>query len=113
MLRYSFVACTFALISTCRSRNIAVKRWDDLQVKHAWAEVPRGWELHSAAPEDYRFDMRISLKQDKFDDLVTALYEVSDPAHAKYVYRPPLHLHATVVDVHPMQIRSASFKGGC
>ncbi|PIL34082.1 hypothetical protein GSI_03793 [Ganoderma sinense ZZ0214-1] len=60
------------------------KRWDDFGVKHAWDEVPRGWELHGPAPTDYTFDMRIALRQDRFDDLVTALYEVSDPTHERY-----------------------------
>ncbi|KAI0794109.1 subtilisin-like protein [Fomes fomentarius] len=66
------------------SKPLASKRWDDFEVKHAWTEVPRGWELHGPAPSDYTFDMRIGLKQDRFDELVTALYEVSDPAHARY-----------------------------
>ncbi len=65
------------------SKPLASKRWDDFEVKHAWTEVPRGWELHGPAPSDYIFDMRIGLKQDRFDELVTALYEVSDPAHAR------------------------------
>lgn len=59
------------------------KRWEDFGVRHAWDEVPRGWELHGPAPADYTFDMRIALKQDRFDDLVTALYEVSDPVHER------------------------------
>lgn len=59
------------------------KRWGDFGVKHAWDEVPRGWELHGSAPADYTFDMRIALKQDRFDDLVAALYEVSDPTHER------------------------------
>ena len=63
------------------SASLSSKRWEALDVKHAWAEVPRGWELHSPAPADYTFDLRIGLKQNKFDDLVTALYEISDPAH--------------------------------
>ena len=59
------------------------KRWDDFGMKHAWDEVPRGWELHGPAPADYTFDMRIGLQQDKFGELVTSLYEVSDPAHQR------------------------------
>lgn len=59
------------------------KRWDDLEVKHAWIERPRGWTLHSAAPADYKFNLRIALKQDKFGDLLTHLYEVSDPSHER------------------------------
>ena len=76
-------ALILGLAHLAASKPRAVKRWDDFGVKHAWAEVPRGWELHGPAPPDYTFDMRIGLKQDKFDDLVTALYEVSDPAHER------------------------------
>nr|VWP02127.1 Eukaryotic translation initiation factor 3 subunit G (eIF3g) (Eukaryotic translation initiation factor 3 RNA-binding subunit) (eIF-3 RNA-binding subunit) (Translation initiation factor eIF3 p33 subunit homolog) (eIF3 p33 homolog) [Ganoderma boninense] len=72
-------ALILGLAHLAASKPLAVKRWDDFGVKHAWAEVPRGWELHAPAPPGYTFDMRIGLKQDKFDDLVTALYEVSDP----------------------------------
>ncbi|KAJ7623726.1 peptidase S8/S53 domain-containing protein [Roridomyces roridus] len=60
------------------------KRWTDLSVKHAWVEIPRGWEYHSAPPADHLLDMRIGLKQDKIDQLISSLYEVSDPAHEKY-----------------------------
>ena len=79
-------AFLLALAQLAASKPLAAKRWDDFQVKHAWVEVPRGWELHGPAPSDYTFDMRIGLKQDKFDELVTALYEVSDPAHERYVH---------------------------
>ena len=62
------------------------KRWDDdFQVKHAWNDVPSGWNLHQLAPLDHVIDMRISLTQDKFEELVTALYEVSDPSHERSV----------------------------
>ncbi|KAH9940879.1 subtilisin-like protein [Epithele typhae] len=66
------------------SKPLSVKRWDDFEVKHAWAEVPRGWTLHAPAPADYMFDMRIGLRQNRFDELVSSLYEVSDPAHSRY-----------------------------
>ncbi|EJD07658.1 subtilisin-like protein [Fomitiporia mediterranea MF3/22] len=61
------------------------RRWDDFEVKHAWIDVPRGWVVHSedAAP-DHVLDMRIGLKQDKFDKLVEELYQVSDPRHERY-----------------------------
>ena len=77
-------ALLLGLIQLAASKPLA-KRWDDFEVKHAWAEVPRGWELHAPAPSDYTFDMRIGLTQDKFDELVSTLYEVSDPAHSRYV----------------------------
>lgn len=59
------------------------KRWDDFSVKHSWSEIPRGWELHGPAPADHTMDMRIGLKQDKLEELIATLYEVSDPAHEK------------------------------
>jgi tripeptidyl-peptidase-1 len=61
------------------------KRWDDFRTKHEWAEIPRGWQVHSDAPADHVLEMRIGLKQDKFDELVRHLYEVSDPDHERYV----------------------------
>lgn len=61
------------------------KRWDEFETKHAWAELPRGWELHGDVPADHKLEMRIGLKQDKFDELIRQLYEVSDPDHGRYV----------------------------
>ncbi|KAL4252873.1 tripeptidyl-peptidase II [Abortiporus biennis] len=74
----------FALVQVVVSTPLLSKRWDDFDVKHAWVEVPKGWELHGPAPADHRFTMRVGLKQDKFEDLVSTLYEVSDPFHPKY-----------------------------
>ena len=76
-------ALLIAFVQLAIANPLVSKRWDDFEVKHAWTEIPRGWELHGPAPADYAFDLRIGLKQDKFGDLVTALYEVSDPAHEK------------------------------
>ena len=95
-------ALIFGLAHLAASKPLSSqsKRWDDFGMKHAWDEVPRGWELHGPAPADYIFNMRIALKQDRFDDLVTALYEVSDPAHARWVttltvlvYNGLTHMH--------------------
>lgn len=74
---------TLALIQLCISKPLS-KRWDDFSVKHSWTEIPSGWELHGPAPADHTMDMRIGLKQDKLDELISSLYEVSDPAHEKY-----------------------------
>ena len=71
------------LVSSVFGKPLIQKRWDDFEVKHAWHDVPGGWEYHSPAPLDHVIDMRIALTQDKFDDLITALYEVSDPSHEK------------------------------
>ena len=60
------------------------KRWDNFQTKHAWAEVPKGWVVHDEdAPKDHMLKMRIGLKQDRFDDLVDELYQVSNPNHER------------------------------
>ena len=60
------------------------KRWDDIAEKHSWVEIPRGWEYHSPAHADHLFEMRIGLKQDKLDELISSLYEDSDPNHQRY-----------------------------
>jgi len=73
----------FTLVQLSVSKPLA-KRWDDLSVKHSWTEVPRGWKLHGPAPADHHMDMRIGLKQDKLDELISTLYQVSDPAHERY-----------------------------
>ena len=59
------------------------KRWDDFSVKHEWVKIPNGWELHGPAPAEHKMDLRIGLKQSKMDELITTLYEVSDPSHER------------------------------
>jgi tripeptidyl-peptidase-1 len=80
------VLSTFVVVLAGLSgaKPLSSKRWNDVSVKHRWAEVPRGWEFHSTPPEDHFLEMRIGLKQNRIDELVSALYEVSDPAHEKY-----------------------------
>ncbi|KAH9893535.1 peptidase S8/S53 domain-containing protein [Cubamyces lactineus] len=94
-------ALVLAFIQLAIANPLVSKRWDDFEVKHAWTEIPRGWELHGPAPADYAFDLRIGLKQDKFGDLVTALYEVSDPAHEKYGQHLSKEDVAALVAPHP------------
>lgn len=59
------------------------RRWDDLAVKHSWTEVPEGWVYHSTPSPSRLLDLRIGMKSHKMDDLITQLYEVSDPKHPK------------------------------
>jgi tripeptidyl-peptidase I len=75
---------TGALVLARLSAATPFKRWDDFAEKHAWAEIPKGWALYGPAPADHMLNMRIGLKQDKLDELISALYEVSDPAHERY-----------------------------
>jgi tripeptidyl-peptidase I len=75
---------TLGLGQLCTSTPLA-KRWDDLVEKHSWPEVPRGWQNLGSAPSDHTLDLRIALKQDKFDELVATLFEVSNPEHERFV----------------------------
>ena len=81
MLRLALLALSFGSLAV--GKPLISKRWDDFEVKHAWAEIPAGWNFYAPAPADHIIDMRIALTQDKFDELVKQLFEVSDPYHAK------------------------------
>ncbi|TFK39451.1 peptidase S8/S53 domain-containing protein [Crucibulum laeve] len=76
-------ALVIGLLQLCAAKPLT-KRWDDLAEKHSWVEIPKGWELHSEAPSDHIFELRIGLKQDKIDDLIATLMETSDPFHERY-----------------------------
>ncbi|THH21106.1 hypothetical protein EW146_g402 [Bondarzewia mesenterica] len=56
----------------------------DRLVKHHWSEIPHGWEYHSRPSANHKIPLRIGLKQDRVDELISSLYEVSDPFHEKY-----------------------------
>ncbi|CAK5273720.1 unnamed protein product [Mycena citricolor] len=77
-------ALALALAQISVAKPVVNKRWDDMAVKHAWAEVPSGWEYHEAPPADHLIELRLGLKQDRIDELIEALYQVSDPSHEKY-----------------------------
>jgi len=81
MLLVPFFTGALGLAQLCLSTP--VKLWDDFVEKHAWKEVPRGWELHGPAPRNHILEMRIGLKQDRLDELISTLYQVSDPAHER------------------------------
>ncbi|KAK0203079.1 peptidase S8/S53 domain-containing protein [Desarmillaria ectypa] len=79
-------AVVLGLTQLCLSTPLASKRWDtdDLLEKHSWAEVPRGWEWVSKPDPDSIIELRIGLKQDRVDELISSLYEVSTPNHNRY-----------------------------
>jgi len=77
----TFVVLALGALSSSKPLQ---KRWDDLTTKHSWLEVPEGWELESLPPPTQPMLLRLGLKQEKFDELVHHLYEVSDPSHARY-----------------------------
>lgn len=53
-------------------------------VKHEWLQIPEGWEMHDLPPEDHPIHLKIALKQGRIDELISTLYEVSDPFHENY-----------------------------
>ena len=67
-----------------------LKRWDNLALKHAWPEIPHGWEHTTPAPSDYVLELRIGLKQNGIDDLIDNLMEISDPTNPRYITCPLL-----------------------
>ncbi|KAG8739824.1 hypothetical protein FRC10_005085 [Ceratobasidium sp. 414] len=68
----------FALVSSASPLSV------DFRTRHALREVPSGWTAVASAPAEHLIDMRIGLKQARMDELLATLYEVSDPAHARY-----------------------------
>ncbi|KII89301.1 hypothetical protein PLICRDRAFT_109130 [Plicaturopsis crispa FD-325 SS-3] len=62
----------------------ALTKSEDFAVKHAWTSVPVGWDVHNVPTPDQLMTLRIGLKQHRMDDLIAALYEISDPAHPRY-----------------------------
>ena len=62
-----------------------LKRWDNLALKHAWSEIPHGWEHKAPAPSNSVLELRIGLKQNGIDDLIDNLMEISDPTNIRYI----------------------------
>jgi tripeptidyl-peptidase I len=73
------------LVHLCAAKPLSGRRWNDFAEKHAWLEIPHGWEYESPAPADFPFEMRIELKQDQIEDLIASLMETSDPNHTRCV----------------------------
>jgi tripeptidyl-peptidase-1 len=86
MFFLSLLAGGLGLAQLCISTPLNGHQWDDFVGKHAWEEIPQGWEYHSPAPDNHLLEMRIGLKQDKLDELISTMYEVSDPAHERCVH---------------------------
>jgi tripeptidyl-peptidase-1 len=47
-----------AILALASAASALVPRWDDLAVKHAWAEVPRGWIEQGPAPPEHKMVCR-------------------------------------------------------
>ena len=53
-------------------------------VKHAWAQIPRGWEEIGIPSPDHPVTLKIGLKQHKMEELIDTLHQVSNPFHPNY-----------------------------
>jgi tripeptidyl-peptidase I len=69
----------FRLPQSSAVNSLIGKRWHDFTPKHTWVDSQQNWELIGPAPSDHRLQLRIGLKQDRFQELISNLYEVSDP----------------------------------
>ncbi|KAF6753083.1 subtilisin-like protein [Ephemerocybe angulata] len=53
-------------------------------LKHSWDNIPRGWSFEATPDPDHTFDLHIGLTQNRVQDLIHHLMEVSDPTHPRY-----------------------------
>ncbi|KAF9014524.1 subtilisin-like protein [Hymenopellis radicata] len=60
------------------------KRYTPLRRRHSWNAPPRGWEFHSVPAAGEVIELRIGLRQGRVDELISSLYEVSEPGHHRY-----------------------------
>ena len=86
MLWFSLLVLVNGLVQLGKSKDL-LKRWDILALKHAWSEIPNGWEHIASAPSNYVLELRIGLKQNRIDDLIDNLMEISDPTSSRYILR--------------------------
>ena len=82
MLWSSLLVLGLVQLGTSR---ILLKRWDNLALKHAWPAVPHGWGHIAPAPSNLVLKLRLGLKQNRIDDLIDNLIEISDPTNPRYI----------------------------
>ena len=81
MLWYFILILGLAQLGTSKG----LQRWDNIALKHAWPEIPHGWEHIAPAPSTHFLELRIGLKQNRIDDLIDNLMEISDPTNPRYI----------------------------
>ncbi|KAF8912397.1 peptidase S8/S53 domain-containing protein [Mucidula mucida] len=72
--------CAVALASA----SPLAERYTTLRKRHSWDAPPRGWEFHSIPNAGEVIELRIGLRQGRVDELISSLYEVSEPGHQRY-----------------------------
>ena len=86
MSRLLWIAAFLGAFQSTLSKSIGLeKRWEELKAKHEWIDVPKGWVEVGRPPADYPLKMNIGLKQDRFDELLEHLHQVSHPDHHRCV----------------------------
>ncbi|KAK8079652.1 hypothetical protein PG997_007470 [Apiospora hydei] len=78
-----FAVAFLALLAPTAVVSSPIKARTPYQVKETH-HAPRGWKRVERASADQVMNIQIGLKQGNFEELERHLYEVSDPAHARY-----------------------------
>ncbi|KAK8091208.1 hypothetical protein PG994_000713 [Apiospora phragmitis] len=78
-----FAVAFLALLAPSAVVASPIKARTPYQVKETHF-APRGWKRVERASADRVMNLQIGLKQGNFEELERHLYEVSDPAHARY-----------------------------
>lgn len=76
------VSLSLLLAAFARSAYASIS-YTDYEVKDSHI-VPRSFSWVRLAPKDHMINLKIALKQSRFDELERQLYEVSDPFHERY-----------------------------
>ncbi|KAJ9611744.1 hypothetical protein H2200_004928 [Cladophialophora chaetospira] len=82
----TMIAAVLSLLSCMQPSFVAagpVARRSDIIVKD-YHKAPRFWSNLGPAPSEHLIHLTVGLSQGRFDELERHLYEVSDPAHARY-----------------------------
>ncbi|KAF8260657.1 subtilisin-like protein [Lactarius quietus] len=94
----------FSVLAAASPANIDTPRaqlWSDRKVKHSWDVLPADWKSLGDPPAGVTINLHFALKSYNENTLVRALYEVSNPRHAKYGAHLSKEQVAELVAPHP------------
>ena len=74
---------TAALINSLKTTPTSA--WEKMLVKHMWDVIPDNWVTLGHPPDATTIDFHISLRPNRENALIDALYEVSQPGYPKHV----------------------------
>ena len=81
MIAHVLLACTWVASIVVQATPAHISQ---PLVKHAWQQIPEDWEEHSVPAPGHTITLQLGLKQNRIDELIKTLYEVSDPSHENY-----------------------------